>query len=81
MPLISSFTILYDAECGLCTSTEDWIGRQARLVGLKFVAAGSPEALGLNVRLSTFPQFPHKWATSAFHVLSSFPQLRTILRN
>lgn len=44
MPPISSFTILYDAECGLCTSTKDWISRQAPLVGLQFVATGSPEA-------------------------------------
>jgi predicted DCC family thiol-disulfide oxidoreductase YuxK len=44
MPPISSFTILYDAECGLCTSAKDWIERQAPLVGLHFVATGSPEA-------------------------------------
>ena len=43
MPPISSFTILYDAECGLCTSTKDWISRQTPLVGLQFVATGSPE--------------------------------------
>ena len=44
MPPISSFTILYDADCGLCTSTKDWIRQQAPLVGLQFVATGSPEA-------------------------------------
>jgi predicted DCC family thiol-disulfide oxidoreductase YuxK len=44
MPPATSFTILYDAECGLCTSTKDWISRQAPLVGLRFVATGSPEA-------------------------------------
>jgi predicted DCC family thiol-disulfide oxidoreductase YuxK len=44
MPRISSFTILYDADCGLCTSAKDWIGRQAPLVGLQFAATGSPEA-------------------------------------
>jgi predicted DCC family thiol-disulfide oxidoreductase YuxK len=44
MPSISSFTILYDAECGLCTSAKDWISRQVPLVGLHLVATGSPEA-------------------------------------
>jgi predicted DCC family thiol-disulfide oxidoreductase YuxK len=37
MPQVSSFTIVYDAECGLCTSTKDWIGQQVPLVGLQFV--------------------------------------------
>jgi predicted DCC family thiol-disulfide oxidoreductase YuxK len=44
MPSVSSFTILYDADCGLCTSTKDWINQQVPLVGLQFVATGSPEA-------------------------------------
>lgn len=44
MPPISSFTILYDADCSLCTNTKDWIRRQTPLVGLQFVAAGSPDA-------------------------------------
>ena len=44
MPPISSFTILYDAECGLCTSAKDWISRQTPLVALQFIATGSPEA-------------------------------------
>jgi predicted DCC family thiol-disulfide oxidoreductase YuxK len=44
MSPISSFTILYDADCGLCTSTKDWIRQQVPLVGLEFIATGSPEA-------------------------------------
>lgn len=44
MSPVSSFTILYDADCGLCTSTKDWIRQQVSLVGLQFVATGSPEA-------------------------------------
>jgi predicted DCC family thiol-disulfide oxidoreductase YuxK len=44
MPPVSSFTILYDADCGLCTSTKDWIRQQVSLVGLQFVATGSPAA-------------------------------------
>jgi predicted DCC family thiol-disulfide oxidoreductase YuxK len=44
MPPAISFTIVYDADCGLCTRTKDWIRQQAALVGLQFVATGSPEA-------------------------------------
>jgi predicted DCC family thiol-disulfide oxidoreductase YuxK len=44
MSPISSFTILYDADCGLCTSTKDWIRQQVPLVGIQFIATGSPEA-------------------------------------
>lgn len=44
MPTVTSITILYDAACGLCTSAKDWISRQAPLIGLKFMAAGSAEA-------------------------------------
>jgi len=41
---VTSITIVYDANCGLCTRAADWIGQQAPLVGLQFVAAGSSEA-------------------------------------
>jgi predicted DCC family thiol-disulfide oxidoreductase YuxK len=44
MPPVNRITILYDAACGLCTSARDWIGKQSRLVGIEFLAAGSPEA-------------------------------------
>ena len=44
--------VVYDAECGLCTGVKDWIGRQAALVPLEFVAAGSVEAQ------KRFPQLP-----------------------
>jgi predicted DCC family thiol-disulfide oxidoreductase YuxK len=41
---VTSLTIVYDAGCGLCTRTKDWIRQQAPLVALEFVASGSPEA-------------------------------------
>lgn len=44
MPPVTSLTIVYDADCGLCTRTKDWIGQQVPLVGLQFVASGSPAA-------------------------------------
>ena len=44
MQPVTSITIVYDANCGLCTRLKDWIGRQPPLVGIQFVAAGSAEA-------------------------------------
>ena len=44
MPPVTSLTIIYDAECGLCTRAKVWIRRQVPLVGLQFVAMASAEA-------------------------------------
>jgi predicted DCC family thiol-disulfide oxidoreductase YuxK len=44
MQPVTSITILYDADCGLCTFAKDWIGKQSPLVGVEFLAAGSTEA-------------------------------------
>ena len=44
MQPVTSITILYDASCGLCTRTKDWITHQAPAVGIQFVASGSEEA-------------------------------------
>jgi predicted DCC family thiol-disulfide oxidoreductase YuxK len=44
--------VAYDATCGLCTGVKDWLGRQAALVPLEFVMAGSEEAR------RRFPQVP-----------------------
>jgi predicted DCC family thiol-disulfide oxidoreductase YuxK len=41
---VTGLTILYDAECGLCTRTRDWIAQQEALVRIRFLASGSPEA-------------------------------------
>jgi predicted DCC family thiol-disulfide oxidoreductase YuxK len=37
-------TVLYDADCPLCTRFRDWLVRQALLVRVDLVAAGSAEA-------------------------------------
>jgi predicted DCC family thiol-disulfide oxidoreductase YuxK len=52
MPPVTSITIVYDAACGLCTRTKDWIGQQSHFVGIGFLAAGSSEAR------RRFPQLP-----------------------
>ncbi|WP_373462486.1 thiol-disulfide oxidoreductase DCC family protein [Streptomyces sp. V3I7] len=41
---VRGLTVLYDAECSLCTHVRDWLLRQPRLVPLELVAAGSEEA-------------------------------------
>jgi predicted DCC family thiol-disulfide oxidoreductase YuxK len=43
MAPVTSLTIVYDAECGLCTRAKDWLRRQPPLVALEFLATGSPE--------------------------------------
>jgi predicted DCC family thiol-disulfide oxidoreductase YuxK len=52
MTPITSITIVYDASCGLCTRTKDWIRQQAPFIGIGFIASGSPEAR------RRFPQLP-----------------------
>ncbi|MEU9921167.1 DUF393 domain-containing protein [Streptomyces griseoluteus] len=41
---VRGLTVLYDAECGLCTHLRDWLQRQPQLVPLEMVPAGSAEA-------------------------------------
>jgi predicted DCC family thiol-disulfide oxidoreductase YuxK len=41
---VRRLTVLYDARCGLCSTTRRWLERQRQLVALEFVAAGSPDA-------------------------------------
>jgi predicted DCC family thiol-disulfide oxidoreductase YuxK len=38
-------TVLYDATCALCQSARTWLEQEPRHVSLKFVAAGSDEAV------------------------------------
>jgi predicted DCC family thiol-disulfide oxidoreductase YuxK len=52
MTPVTGITIIYDADCGLCTRTKEWIGQQAPLVEISFVASGSTEAR------RKFPQLP-----------------------
>lgn len=41
---VRGLIVLYDAQCSLCRSVKEWLGRQRQLVPLTFVAAGSDEA-------------------------------------
>ncbi|GGL75927.1 hypothetical protein GCM10010129_19440 [Streptomyces fumigatiscleroticus] len=41
---VRGLTVLYDAECSLCTFLRDWLRRQPQLVPLHLVPAGSDEA-------------------------------------
>ena len=41
---VRRLTVLYDAQCSLCAHLRDWLVRQAQLVPLELVPAGSEEA-------------------------------------
>ncbi|MFG2678536.1 thiol-disulfide oxidoreductase DCC family protein [Streptomyces sp. NPDC048392] len=41
---VRRLTVLYDAECPLCTHVRDWLLRQPRLVPLELVPAASDDA-------------------------------------
>ncbi|MEU9241587.1 DCC1-like thiol-disulfide oxidoreductase family protein [Streptomyces sp. NPDC048385] len=41
---VHGLTVLYDAECSLCSFLRDWLGRQPQLVPLDLVPAASEEA-------------------------------------
>ncbi|MER5793398.1 DCC1-like thiol-disulfide oxidoreductase family protein [Streptomyces sp. NPDC001980] len=50
---VHGLTVLYDAECTLCTHLRDWLGRQPQLVPLTLIPAGSAEAR------ARFPDLDH----------------------
>ncbi|MEW2067419.1 DCC1-like thiol-disulfide oxidoreductase family protein [Streptomyces sp. NPDC007346] len=41
---VRRLTVLYDAQCPLCTHLRHWLGRQRQLVPLDLVPVGSAEA-------------------------------------
>lgn len=41
---VRRLTLLYDAECSLCTFLRDWLVRQPQLVPLELLPAGSEQA-------------------------------------
>lgn len=41
---VHGLTVLYDADCKLCTFVRNWLSGQAQLVRLTFVPCGSPTA-------------------------------------
>ncbi|MFF4586921.1 thiol-disulfide oxidoreductase DCC family protein [Streptomyces sp. NPDC001388] len=51
---VRRLTVLYDADCTLCTFVRDWLSRQRQLVPLDLVAAGSAEAA------ARFPGLDHR---------------------
>ncbi|MEU0334814.1 DCC1-like thiol-disulfide oxidoreductase family protein [Streptomyces sp. NPDC006193] len=50
---VRALTVLYDAECGLCTHLRRWLARQPQLVPLEPVPAGSAAAR------ARFPRLDH----------------------
>ncbi|MEW2305088.1 DCC1-like thiol-disulfide oxidoreductase family protein [Streptomyces sp. NPDC006655] len=50
---VRGLTVLYDAECALCTHLRDWLARQPQLVPLELLPAGSDEAR------TRFPDLDH----------------------
>ena len=53
MQPVTGITVLYDANCGLCTFARDWMRKQSALVRLVFLAAGSAEARDAFPQIST----------------------------
>ncbi|MES4888372.1 DCC1-like thiol-disulfide oxidoreductase family protein [Streptomyces sp. NPDC096012] len=51
---VRGLTVLYEAECALCTHLRRWLTRQSQLVPLEHVPAGSAEARG------RFPGLDHR---------------------
>jgi predicted DCC family thiol-disulfide oxidoreductase YuxK len=51
---VLGLTVLYDAQCSLCTFLRDWLTKQAQLVPLRLVPAGSDEAR------ERFPALDHR---------------------
>ncbi|MFE3199349.1 thiol-disulfide oxidoreductase DCC family protein [Embleya sp. NPDC059237] len=43
-PPVRRITILFDADCPLCTALSGWIARQPTLIAVDLVPAGSPRA-------------------------------------
>ncbi|MFJ2716954.1 thiol-disulfide oxidoreductase DCC family protein [Streptomyces sp. NPDC087437] len=41
---VRGLTVLYDAECALCSFVRDWLARQPQLVPLELLPAGSEQA-------------------------------------
>lgn len=51
---VRRLTVLYDADCSLCTFLRDWLVRQSQLVPLELVPASSEEAR------QRFPALDHR---------------------
>jgi predicted DCC family thiol-disulfide oxidoreductase YuxK len=60
-----SLTVLYDERCPLCRRLKAWLGRQATLHPVAFVAADSAEAR------RRFPQLDHSRTTRVLTLVTS----------
>jgi len=52
--------VLYDGNCGLCSSVRDWVQQQPQLIPMVFVTANSPQASVLFPSLSRPGQRPEE---------------------
>ncbi|WP_373682202.1 MULTISPECIES: thiol-disulfide oxidoreductase DCC family protein [Streptomyces] len=68
---VLGLTVLYDARCSLCTFLRDWLGKQAQLVPLRFVPAGSDEAR------RRFPELDHEATLGEITVVGDGGQVYT----
>ncbi|MDF9815168.1 putative DCC family thiol-disulfide oxidoreductase YuxK [Streptomyces sp. SPB162] len=68
---VRRLTVLYDADCRLCSFVRGWLGRQRRLVPLDLVPACSPEARG------RYPDLDHASTLSRITVIGDQGQLYT----
>ncbi|MCM2426617.1 thiol-disulfide oxidoreductase DCC family protein [Streptomyces sp. RKAG337] len=68
---VRRLTVLYDADCRLCTFVRGWLARQRQLVPLDLVPACSPEARG------RYPDLDHASTLSRITVIGDQGQLYT----
>ncbi|MGW1996318.1 thiol-disulfide oxidoreductase DCC family protein [Embleya sp. NPDC001921] len=62
---IRRLTVLYDAECPLCTALSDWIARQPTLLAVDLLPAGSPRAR------NRYPELDHAATVRELTVVGS----------
>ena len=61
---MTSLTVLYDPDCGLCRRAHGWLAQQPKLVELIFVAVKSEQAL------HQFPELNHALTAQDLTVIS-----------
>ena len=61
---MSSLTVLYDQDCGLCRRAHDWLAQQSKLVNLIFVPCASDEAR------HKYPELNHELTKQDLTVIS-----------
>ncbi len=66
---VRGLTVLYDAECGLCTHLRDWLVRQPQLVPLELLPAGSDRAR------ARFPGLDHRATLDEVTVVGDLGQV------